>query len=98
MKVYNVVNEEKSHTDEISRHSCFVLSIWQIAIIQSFLDDYLLKLKSNSRLKEANETEYWLDLLKETGYLNNSEYLSIQFDIKEILKLLTSIVKASKLK
>ncbi|MFD0834291.1 four helix bundle protein [Mariniflexile aquimaris] len=47
-------------------------------------------------LKEANETEYWLDLLKETGYLNNSEYISIQVDIKEILKLLTSIIKTSK--
>lgn len=52
--------------------------------------------KLSMALKEANETEYWIDLLKETSYLNNSEYLSIQYDIKEILKLLTSIVKASK--
>ena len=52
--------------------------------------------KLSMALKEANETEYWIDLLKEISYLNNSEYLSIQYDIKEILKLLTSIVKASK--
>lgn len=58
--------------------------------------DFIHKLSIS--LKEANETEYWLDLLKETGYLNNSEYLSIQYDIKEILKLLTSIIKASKIK
>ena len=58
--------------------------------------DFIHKL--SVALKEANETEYWLDLLKETGYLNNSEYLSIQFDIQEILKILTSIVKASKQK
>ena len=58
--------------------------------------DFIHKL--SIALKEANETEYWLDLLKETSYLNNSEYISIQVDIKEILKLLTSIIKTSKQK
>ena len=58
--------------------------------------DFIHKL--SIALKEANETEYWLDLLKETSYLNNSEYISIQIDIKEILKLLTSIIKTSKQK
>ncbi|WP_308990959.1 hypothetical protein QLS71_009695 [Mariniflexile litorale] len=38
------------------------------------------------------------DLLKETNYLDNSEYISTQIDIKEILKLLTSIIKTSKQK
>jgi four helix bundle protein len=52
--------------------------------------DFIHKLSIS--LKEANETEYWLDLLKETNYLNNSDYLSIQFYIKERLKLLTSII------
>ena len=47
-------------------------------------------------LKEANETEYWLDLLYETEFLNKSEYTSFQKDIKEILKLLVSIIKSSK--
>ena len=58
--------------------------------------DFIHKL--SIALKEANETEYWLDLLKETNYLNNSEYISIQIEIKEILKLLTSIIKTSKQK
>ncbi|MCF8273644.1 MAG: four helix bundle protein [Flavobacteriaceae bacterium] len=58
--------------------------------------DFIHKLSIS--LKEANETEYWLDLLKETGYLNNSEYLSVQKDINKILKLLTSIIKTSKQK
>jgi four helix bundle protein len=58
--------------------------------------DFIHKL--SIALKEANETEYWLDLLQETKFLNNSEYISIQIDIKELLKLLTSIIKASKQK
>jgi four helix bundle protein len=47
-------------------------------------------------LKEANETEYWLDLLFQSEYIEEKSYHSIHADIKEILKLLTSIIKTSK--
>lgn len=47
-------------------------------------------------LKEANETEYWLELLRETAYLSASEAESIITDNKELLKLLTSIIKSTK--
>ena len=47
-------------------------------------------------LKEANETEYWLDLLRETNYLDSAAFASIHPDIIELLKLLTSIVKTGK--
>ena len=47
-------------------------------------------------LKEANETDYWIDLLKETDYLDDKAYNSIKTDIIELLKLLTSIIKTSK--
>jgi four helix bundle protein len=38
-------------------------------------------------LKECAETEFWLDLLKETNIINQNEYDSIIQDCKEILKL-----------
>ena len=47
-------------------------------------------------LKEANETEYWLELLHETKYLDQAAFASIQPDIVELLKLLTSIIKTAK--
>jgi four helix bundle protein len=47
-------------------------------------------------LKEANETEYWILLLRETEYLNAVEADSIITDNKELLKLLTSIIKSTK--
>jgi len=47
-------------------------------------------------LKEANETEYWLDLLHETKYLEPAAFSSIQRDATELLKLLTSIIKSAK--
>jgi len=47
-------------------------------------------------LKEANETEYWILLLRETEYLTAKESESILDDNKELLKLLTSIIKSTK--
>jgi four helix bundle protein len=47
-------------------------------------------------LKEANETEYWLDLLRETNYLDTAAFAPIHSDIVELLKLLTSIIKTGK--
>ena len=47
-------------------------------------------------LKEANETEYWLELLRETHYLGSDAFSSIHHDVVELLKLLTSIINSSK--
>ena len=46
-------------------------------------------------LKEASETKYWLDLLRDAEYLRKQEYDSIVFDCEEILKLLTNITKTT---
>jgi four helix bundle protein len=47
-------------------------------------------------LKEANETEYWLELLHETKFLDPTAFGSIHADITEFLKLLTSIINSTK--
>ena len=44
-------------------------------------------------LKEANETLYWLKLLHATDYLTDSQFISMENDIKEIIALLVSICK-----
>ena len=49
-------------------------------------------------LKEANETLYWLRLLNETDYLTQKEYDDISADIDEIISILTSICKNTKIK
>lgn len=53
--------------------------------------------KMNIALKEANETEYWLMLLKDSKYINVDNFNSIHPDSVELIKLLASIVKSSKL-
>ena len=50
-------------------------------------------MKMNIALKEANETEYWLRLLRETNYLTEKEFESIESEIKEIIAILVSICK-----
>jgi four helix bundle protein len=56
--------------------------------------DFIAKMQIS--LKEASETEYWLDLLHETDYLENNQYISINNDCVELIKLMTSIIKQSK--
>jgi len=52
--------------------------------------------KMNIALKEASESEYWIELLHETGYLTDREFNDIIADCVELIKLLTSIVKTSR--
>ena len=52
--------------------------------------------KMNIALKEANETTYWLQLLKDSDFLTQKEFDSIFPQSEELLKLLVSIVKTSK--
>lgn len=56
--------------------------------------DFIHKLSIS--LKEANENDYWLDLLRETEYISEPQYNELKQDIGEILKLLTRIIKTSK--
>jgi four helix bundle protein len=52
--------------------------------------------KMNIALKEANETEYWLMILKDSDYIDEKSFNSINQECSELLKLLISIVKTSK--
>ncbi len=46
--------------------------------------------------KECDETSYWLELLKETDYINENEYISIHNDAMDILKIIRSIILTTK--
>jgi four helix bundle protein len=47
-------------------------------------------------LKEANESDYWLELLHQSGYVDSKGFMSISADVEELLKLLTSIIKTTR--
>lgn len=46
--------------------------------------------------KEANEAEYWIELLFQSEYLDETHYKSIIKDVGEINKILASIIITSK--
>ena len=48
--------------------------------------------------KEARETGYWLRLLKDTGYLTETEFKSIYADAEELCRIIGSIQKSTKRK
>ena len=52
--------------------------------------------KMQIALKEANETEYWLRILKDSEYIDEKTFTSIQKDCKEIIRLLISIIVKAK--
>ncbi len=56
--------------------------------------DFISKL--SIALKEANETLYWLELLHDSGYIDNDAFESIYIDAKEVTAMLVSIVKTTK--
>ena len=49
--------------------------------------------KMNIALKEASESEYWLELMQATDYLSKEQFESIYKDCNELNKLLISIIK-----
>ncbi len=52
--------------------------------------------KMSISLKEANETDYWLDLLYATEFIDKGEFERFKPKSTEMLKLLVSIIKSSK--
>ena len=54
-------------------------------------EDFIAKM--HIALKEAYETEYWLELLYSTDYLAENEFKSIFTDCRELTNILASILK-----
>ena len=53
--------------------------------------------KMSIALKEANETEYWIDLLKTSGDLKAEKHADLSIRLKELIRLLIATVKTAKL-
>ncbi len=48
--------------------------------------------------KEANEFDYWLDLLHSSGYITSEQHLSLKADTEEVFKLLSASILTVKKK
>jgi four helix bundle protein len=64
------------------------------AIQASSKRDFLMKM--NIALKEVSETEYWIELLEATNFLDTDEMKTISDNCRELNKILVAIVKTTK--
>ena len=58
--------------------------------------DFLSKM--SIAYQEADESDYWLNLLHDNGYLDETQFNSLNIDLTRILKILTSIVNTMRKK
>ena len=97
VKLYQYLSEEKKEyviSKQLLRSGTSIGANIREALQGQSKRDFTAKM--SIALKEVSETEYWLELLRETEYLNEGEYLSIQKDCGEVARLLTAIVKSAR--
>lgn len=54
--------------------------------------------KLSIAVKEANETDYWLNLLADSAYISEDAFQSMESDCDELIALLVSSIKTVKSK
>ena len=97
IKLYRYLREEKNEyvlsTQILKSGTSIGANVKEATRGQSKPDFFA---KMNIALKEASETEYWLELLEGSGYIDGATYLEMDRACQEIIKLLVSITKKQK--
>ncbi|MCQ2220739.1 MAG: four helix bundle protein [Prevotella sp.] len=96
IKLYKYLTEQKKEfvlSKQILRSGTSIGANIREAINGQSKADFLAKM--NISLKEAAETEYWLELLTEGEFLPDEAASSIMNDCKQLNKILVSIVKTT---
>ena len=97
VKLYQYLSKEKQEgvmSRQLLRCGTSIGANVHEAIYAQSRNDFISKM--SIALKEASETEYWLELLSRTDYLSDEQYRSISADCHEAAKLLISIVRSTK--
>ena len=97
IKLYKYLCDEKHEyvlSKQILRSGTSVGANVKEAIRGQSKPDFYAKM--NIALKEISETEYWLELLHESEYIETKNFESIYNDCQEIIKILVSITKTQK--
>jgi four helix bundle protein len=97
IKAYKFLSEEKHEfvmSKQLLRSGTAIGALVKEAEHAQSKADFINKM--NVALKEANETDYWLLLLKDSEYIDEKHFESIQQDCSELIKILASIVKTLK--
>lgn len=97
VKMYQVLTSQRNEhilSKQILRSGTSIGA--NVAESQSAQSDADFVSKMSIALKEANESLYWLKKLHKGNIITENEFISMQADNTELIKLLTSIVKTKK--
>ena len=94
-KVLYYERNEKKLSKQLLRSGTSIGANIEEGIAAFSKKEFIFKLQIS--YKEANESFYWIKLLHRTDYINDVEFESLKLNIEEIIKLLISIIKTSKL-
>jgi len=91
-----LVNEKKEYviSKQILRSGTAIGALIREAEFGQSKRDFIGKMSIS--LKEANETVYWLSILKDTDFIDHKLHTSLHTDCKELIAMLVSTVKTSK--
>lgn len=99
IRLYKYLCEEKKEfvlSKQVLRSGTSIGANAKEASVAQSKKDFEAKL--SIALKEAAETEYWLELLYESDYIEKVFFDSVYADNKELIRILTSILKSSRKK
>ena len=88
------VHHETILSRQVLRSGTAVGALVREAEFAQSKNDFVNKL--SIALKEANETDYWIELLYKTDYLDDKMFRSIKPDIEALIKMLVKSIKTSK--
>ena len=94
-KVLYYERNEKTLSKQLLRSGTSIGANIEEGIAACSKKEFIFKLQIS--YKEANESFYWIKLLHRTDYIKDVEFESLKLNIEEIIKLLISIIKTSKL-
>lgn len=97
IKLYQYLNDEKKEyvlSKQVLRSGTSIGANIKEAVRAQSTADFLSKMQI--ALKEASESEYWIELLNETDYISDQAAESMLQDCRELIRLITAIVRTSK--
>ena len=96
IKLYKVLVEKKEFvlSKQILRSGTSIGANIHEAVGSESKKDFIHKL--GIAVKEARETSYWLNLLKDSNYLSNEEFDRLNNLCDELIRILNSIILTTK--
>jgi four helix bundle protein len=92
IKTYKLLNEQREYilSKQVLRSGTSIGANVNESIAAVSKKDFVNKL--GIALKEARETSYWLNLLKDSNYIEESIFIILIKDCDELIKILNSII------